>query len=278
LLGILLFGLFAENVFYGLLGIASIALLAIFIFIFLRVKKFREEKRQRILSIQINQERENALCIHGVKGGLTMGFCAICVEDNRKARIKDDAAKLRNTELKRLGLIVRRRHEAELFSISPKEFENEIARMYHRLGYSVKQTPYSNDFGKDIIVKKDGFKYVIECKRWNADKRIDRPTLQKLYAAMVEEKAYGAILVATCDFTKPAIEYAKDKNIELVGLDKLVLLRQKSLPDLYIEYYIKVMCIECGDIVEFAIEDANSEKNCLNGHKVCSDIKKSDIN
>jgi HJR/Mrr/RecB family endonuclease len=54
----------------------------------------------------------------------------------------------------------------ELRAISSTSFEDEIARMFTRLGYEVKQTSYSNDGGRDAIMMKDGNKYLVECKRY----------------------------------------------------------------------------------------------------------------
>ena len=90
-------------------------------------------------------------CAHEVRGGLAHGPCP--VEEQRRTvqaaqrrreiaglaeRVKaDEELRLRST----IVLSV-----AELRRLTPQQFEDEIARMFERLGYSVNQTPYTNDY------------------------------------------------------------------------------------------------------------------------------------
>jgi hypothetical protein len=111
-------------------------------------------------------------CLHGVPGGETRDRCATCIknreeEDKRREmerqarqrieRIKDAADSLRHEELKRLAR-ARVNRKDFLLRGTPREFEDGVAAMFEKLGYSVKQTPYSNDGGKDAIAIKDGKK------------------------------------------------------------------------------------------------------------------------
>ena len=59
------------------------------------------------------------------------------------------------------------------------------------MGYDVEQTPYTNDGGRDAVAQKDGRVFLIECKRYAADRTVGRPELQKLFAAMTEANADG---------------------------------------------------------------------------------------
>jgi hypothetical protein len=100
--------------------------------------------------------------------------------------------------------------------------------------------------------------YVIECKRYSRDKKIGRPVLQKLYAAMMDErKSAKGILVATCDFTEPAKEYAKNKDIALISLNELTCLINDSLTNANFNPNIRVMCPECGSILTFTLNEEN---------------------
>jgi hypothetical protein len=53
-----------------------------------------------------------------------------------------------------------------LRALSPQAFENEVAKMFRRMGYAVEQTPYVNDHGRDAIMTKNGKKIILECKRY----------------------------------------------------------------------------------------------------------------
>jgi hypothetical protein len=162
-------------------------------------------------------------------------------------------------------------------SLSPNEFEDAVATMFSKLGYSIQQTPYVSDHGKDAIAQKDGRKYVIECKRYGKDKSIGRPMLQKLFATMNEEKADGGFFVSTGQFTNTAIDYAKEYNIKLIDVDQLSLMMQQAFPEKNSIDLIKVMCLQCGVTVEFSLRKHEIEKTCIRGHKVINDFTMDDL-
>jgi HJR/Mrr/RecB family endonuclease len=104
--------------------------------------------------------------------------------------------------------------------LSPTEFEHYVAKLYREKGFRAKVTPPVNDGGKDIIMWKNGKKYVVEAKRYNRDKKVTRPEMQKFESAARYEKAKG-IFVTTSTYTPQAKEYAKDCNIEIINGYKL---------------------------------------------------------
>jgi restriction system protein len=245
-----------------------------------------------IVSKQVKKKIEryklqNTYCRHGIKGGKTLALCDVCKieheqvrqreearikEQERKNIIKQKALELRNEEIIRFTKINLRNKEF-LYEISPREFEDVIAEMYRALGYDVKQTPYSNDKGKDIILKKDGKKYLVECKRYNFENTIGREALQKFFAAIIEEEAEKGFFVTTSGYTSTSIQYAKERgNIELINGNKLVILMREIYPENYNSNLVKIMCIECGEIVEFTFKSNDLIKPCKNGHSVQNDF------
>lgn len=144
----------------------SVLVTTVIVFIF---SKFMKLKRR--------WSKINAKCKHGIKGGKVLDRCHLCREEKKQAdtrrqerlkvleirnAIKQQAKDLYEKETKRLTEILLS-NEEKLLSLSPKDFEDVIAEMYRRLGYSVKQTPFSNDKGKDAILIKDGQKFIVEC-------------------------------------------------------------------------------------------------------------------
>jgi HJR/Mrr/RecB family endonuclease len=230
----------------------------------------------------------NTYCGHGIKGGGTLELCYLCKEQKEKERQIYESQKLeqeRKNSLK-LKVIELKRTESKgfreaslsnkdfLYKLTPNEFEDVITQMYRKLGYEATQTPYSNDKGKDIILKKDGKKYLVECKRYNFTNTIGREPLQKFYAAIIEEEAEKGFFVSTSDFKSTAIQYAKDiGKIELINGDKLTLIMRESYPENYNSNVVKVMCEECGDIVEFIFRNGEINKQCKNGHLVLNNIE-----
>lgn len=177
---------------------------------------------------------------------------------------------MRGSELSRHRDIQLQNHDF-LLSLSPQEFEAEVARLFRKLCYAVKLTPYSNDRGKDAIATKDGKKYVIECKRYAKDKRIGRPALQKFFAAMHEEQATKGFFVTTSAFADTAISYAKVNNIELVDATALISLMNEALGTPVEADNFQAICLECGEVLIFSLSKNEVEKSCRCGCLVNKD-------
>ena len=227
-------------------------------------------------------------CPHGVPGGETLDRCATCIknreeennqremehqEHQRLERIKEAADSLRHEELKRLAKARVGRIDF-LMSGTPREFEDTVAAMFEKLGYSVKQTPYSSDGGKDAIATKDGKKVLIECKRYEKD-LIGRPALQKFYAAIMEEKADKGILVTTSGFARTALQYdyVRSNLIELIDGKTLAHMMIRAFPESSDLEKYTVMCLQCGSQVMFDLLAGESHKMCRNNHPVNNDLR-----
>ena len=109
----------------------------------------------------------------------------------------------------------------EYFEMDPRQFEDAVAQLFQHNGFRVEQMPFVNDGGKDAIAWRDGFKYLVECKRYERSQAVHRRDMQILAAAMQDERAHGGYYVTTGRFTRPAIEYATLHHIELVDGDVL---------------------------------------------------------
>jgi HJR/Mrr/RecB family endonuclease len=235
-----------------------------------------------IVSSKFNKWRQSwRPCPHGVKGGEDRQLCDACIKakqqeiaERQRAReiqeridkIKTAASQLRRSETARLvaSLVP---DLSELRSISPQKFEDEIARMFRRRGYEVTQTPYTNDVGRDAILKKDGETFLVECKRYAADQKTGRPDLQRFAQAISDEPAQGGFFVTTGGFTSGAIKYAEGHHIVLVYGTKLVQAILDSKPDASENDTYQSMCGECGSIVHHRLRAPRTEK-CPNNHAV----------
>jgi hypothetical protein len=181
------------------------------------------------------------------------------------------ARALRESEVARLREA--RDHSLEaLKSGSPREFEDAIARLFRKLGYSVTQTPYTSDGGRDAIAQKDGRKYGIECKRYGRKNNVGRPQLQQFYAVLRDEGAVSGFYVTTGRFTSGAVEYALRHSIELVDAQRLALLLQQAFPRAGGASTLRSMCLQCGDIVVFSLSVVETGTWCRRGHFVPNDF------
>jgi restriction system protein len=103
-----------------------------------------------------------------------------------------------------------------LGSISWREFELLVGEALRRRGYSILETGGSGpDGGVDLIARKDGEKYLVQCKQWRA-MQVGVPVVRELYGAMAAEGAVGGFVVTSGTFSKPARDFASGRNVQLV--------------------------------------------------------------
>lgn len=103
------------------------------------------------------------------------------------------------------------------------QFEDLIEELVKRMGFLTEERKLSADGGIDIIANCDKplfeGKYIIQCKKHS--KPIGEPILRDLYGVITAERANKGILITNSTFSLPAQNFAKDKPIELIDLEKL---------------------------------------------------------
>ena len=104
--------------------------------------------------------------------------------------------------------------------IDPWEFENEIALLFERQGYSAKVTKGSGDGGIDILLNKKGRKGVVQCKRYKA--KVGPGPVRDLYGTMMAGNYEFGYLACPSGFSDSAYEFSKGKNIKLIGLKRIM--------------------------------------------------------
>ena len=112
----------------------------------------------------------------------------------------------------------------EIQSLSGVEFENLCLRLLQKMDFSVSTTSISGDGGIDLIAISDKpmfkGKYIIQCKRYKDT--VGVAFVRDLYGVVTDEKANKGILITTGHFSSSAINFAEDKNIELIDGDELL--------------------------------------------------------
>ncbi|GGC89314.1 restriction endonuclease [Halopseudomonas salina] len=100
--------------------------------------------------------------------------------------------------------------------LSWPQFELLIGEAFRRKGYSITETGGKGaDGGIDLILRKDGEKYLVQCKHWRALK-VGLPVVREFFGAMAAEGAAGGYVVTSGQFTKEAKAFASGRNIELI--------------------------------------------------------------
>lgn len=100
------------------------------------------------------------------------------------------------------------------------EFEDYIHDLLIGLGYTdVETTPRSNDFGVDVIAKKDDVKYAIQCK--NYANKLGNTPVQEVATGKNYYNCQVGVVVTNNYFTDNAKELAEKNGILLWDRDKL---------------------------------------------------------
>jgi restriction system protein len=117
-----------------------------------------------------------------------------------------------------------------LSDLEPYQFEQLIESLYHEMGYITKITKRTRDGGKDVIAEKvtlgERATLLISCKKQKT--KVSVKELRELLGILSNERATKGVLVCTSEFTKPALDLAKEnKRLELIGcIDLQILLNE----------------------------------------------------
>jgi restriction system protein len=103
-----------------------------------------------------------------------------------------------------------------LNGMSWQEFEMLVGEAFRKGGFSVAETGGGGaDGGVDLVLRKDGEKYLVQCKQWKAYK-VGVQVVRELYGVMAASGAVGGFVVTSGVFTQEAKDFASGRNIELV--------------------------------------------------------------
>lgn len=129
----------------------------------------------------------------------------------------------------------------ELRQKNPREFEEYIAKLLPKLGYSnVYLTPYTFDSGYDIKADKKGQRILFECKRYSKQNKVGSREVRIFADTCRRLKAYKGIFITTSDFTKTVEEEQKSRSLPIEFWDgKEVIKKIKNTEK------VKAYCINC---------------------------------
>lgn len=130
-----------------------------------------------------------------------------------------------------------------LQSLSSREFECLIERLYNSRGYKTELTAPQKDGGRDVIAKKENIgqleKLLIECKKYTNPVGVE--IIRGLYGVVADEKVNKGVIVTTDKFTKGAKDFARRNSVELISGAELIPLLNEHLGSrwyLHIDRYV----------------------------------------
>ena len=97
--------------------------------------------------------------------------------------------------------------------LSGEAFEEYLYVQFKRLGYRVRFTEASHDYGADLILKKRGKRIVVQAKRY--DRNIGIAAVQEAVASVAYYEADQAMVVTNQFFTKSAWNLARQNDVIL---------------------------------------------------------------
>ena len=118
-----------------------------------------------------------------------------------------------NNKLKTCGIY-------EIDRMGGRVFEKYLNVLFKQLGYNVKLTQYVGDWGADLIIMKNGYKTVVQAKRYK--NKVGVKAVQEVCAARGKYDCQNALVVTNSYYTKPAIELARANNVQLWNRNKLI--------------------------------------------------------
>ena len=103
-----------------------------------------------------------------------------------------------------------------LDDMSWREFEMLVGEGFRLQGYQVAENfePGPDD-GIDLTLRKNGEKYLVQCKQWRALK-VGVPVVRELYGVMAAKGAAGGFVVTSGRFTLEAEAFASGRNLRLL--------------------------------------------------------------
>jgi hypothetical protein len=149
-------------------------------------------------------------------------FVQLEEEERKRQAALEAEEKRRQAELQEEEL---RRKKDFWLELDGYQFERELARLFRKCGYKATETPGSGDSGVDIRLEKDGVKAVVQCK---AHKRPIGPgPVRELYGVMTHEGVTKGIIACLGGFTQGAVDFAKGKSVELLGIEDVLELQSR---------------------------------------------------
>jgi len=115
-----------------------------------------------------------------------------------------------------------------LLDLRPDEFEHLVGALYEKLGYTVAVSQRSRDGGVDVEARRTDAGgqalVLVQCKRYEDVVRVQ--AVRELMGVVSRRQANKGVVVATCGFTRPARQEAKEtpmiELIDFVALNRLL--------------------------------------------------------
>jgi restriction system protein len=108
----------------------------------------------------------------------------------------------------------------EVDKMSGKKFEEYLQVLLKTKGYYVELTPYTGDYGVDLILSTKGKKIIVQAKRYK--KNVGIKAVQEIAAAKSHYKADECWVLTNSFFTVQAKKLAASNQVKLIDRKQLI--------------------------------------------------------
>ena len=189
----------------------------ILVYFFTRNENKKREEQERIE--EENKKREEERVIREQER----------IEEERVLREKnkrEEREKIEQERLKREKELEEKRKKKEFwFGLDGLDTEDELDKVFEKLGFETETTPPSNDEGIDHVLNGE---IVVQTK--NQKSKVSRPDLQRFWGSWKDSHKKG-IFVSINGFSNTCEEFVKDKPILLYDVDDVVRMMEGKKPE-----------------------------------------------
>lgn len=127
----------------------------------------------------------------------------------------------RSSKRKKLYEKIKSKGLKGLKDMSWQEFEHYCAYFFELDGYAVTMCGLGGaDGGIDLIIKKKGKKYLVQCKHWKS--KVGVGVVREMFGVMAAERFDGVYIVSIAGYTRSAEDWARGKPIKLLCQNHII--------------------------------------------------------
>jgi|GEM_PF-986259 len=109
---------------------------------------------------------------------------------------------------------------AQIDAMDGVEFENYLEVLFRSEGYGIERTPVSQDYGADLILRRNGQRIAVQAKRYAGS--VGLAAVQEVVAALSIYHCASAMVVTNSHFTRAARALAKSNDVVLWDRERLL--------------------------------------------------------
>ena len=189
----------------------------ILVFFFTRNENKKREEQERIEEERVIREEERVIREENEREERVI---------REQERIEEEREKIEQERLVRKKELEEKRKKKEFwFGLDGLETEDELNKVFEKLGFETELTPPSNDEGIDHVLNGE---IVVQTK--NTQQKVGRPDLQKFWGSWKDSHKKG-IFVSIHGFSENCKEFVKDKPILLYDLDDVIGMSEGKKPE-----------------------------------------------